>query len=250
MNHITRLPAYIFHGQKEPIEQHIEQLLQKVFCKTAAEESDCWCTNCKNITARQHHGIVWINPEKDYTNKDLEIVFAKIRFTLEQNEHFFFIFSDAHRLTPTTANRLLKSVEEPPTGYHFIFLTNNVQSILPTIRSRCSIEYLSTVENDEEQHPLISFFLNNTYDPILFESTLKTHTPTHTQAQEIVQKLLEHLRTNIRDHCKSSASPVGALDISYQQKLLEQIEHHMRTPPQSGSGSLFFKMLYMKKALI
>ena len=45
-------------------------------------------------------------------------------------------------LTEACSNSLLKSVEEPPTGYHFIFLAERLSQILPTIQSRCMIKSL------------------------------------------------------------------------------------------------------------
>ncbi len=52
-----------------------------------------------------------------------------------------FVMDDAHALcagtTVTAANALLKSLEEPPGHTHFVLVTSQPQSLLPTIRSRC-----------------------------------------------------------------------------------------------------------------
>ncbi|MHB9030369.1 MAG: DNA polymerase III subunit [Candidatus Latescibacterota bacterium] len=45
----------------------------------------------------------------------------------------------ADRLNPTTGNALLKILEEPPEGVHFIMTTERVSSVLPTIVSRASV---------------------------------------------------------------------------------------------------------------
>jgi DNA polymerase-3 subunit delta' len=47
------------------------------------------------------------------------------------------IFDDAHCLTEQAENTLLKSLEEPPSGTHFILVTPSPEALLPTIRSRC-----------------------------------------------------------------------------------------------------------------
>ncbi|MDI9459109.1 MAG: AAA family ATPase, partial [Bacillota bacterium] len=44
---------------------------------------------------------------------------------------------DADRLTPEAGNALLKTLEEPVPGTHFFLTTTKVQSMLPTIVSRC-----------------------------------------------------------------------------------------------------------------
>jgi DNA polymerase III subunit delta' len=48
-----------------------------------------------------------------------------------------FVVDSAHLMNPTAANRLLKSLEEPPRTTHFMLATAAPQALLPTIRSRC-----------------------------------------------------------------------------------------------------------------
>ncbi len=48
-----------------------------------------------------------------------------------------YIINDAHRLTSKTANALLKTIEEPPSHTLFIFIAPAIDSVLPTIASRC-----------------------------------------------------------------------------------------------------------------
>jgi DNA polymerase-3 subunit delta' len=48
-----------------------------------------------------------------------------------------FIISQAERLHPTAANKLLKLLEEPPAHVVFVLVTSRPESVLPTIRSRC-----------------------------------------------------------------------------------------------------------------
>lgn len=48
------------------------------------------------------------------------------------------VFSNAGNMSVTVQNMLLKTIEEPPSGNHFIFY-GNADGILPTIRSRCAI---------------------------------------------------------------------------------------------------------------
>lgn len=44
---------------------------------------------------------------------------------------------EADRLHPSAANALLKTLEEPPAGRHFILVTSRPQRLLSTVRSRC-----------------------------------------------------------------------------------------------------------------
>lgn len=52
------------------------------------------------------------------------------------------IIRDCHRLNSASANKLLKSLEEPPGKVIFI-LTSQTNSVLPTIKSRCRVFILA-----------------------------------------------------------------------------------------------------------
>lgn len=51
--------------------------------------------------------------------------------------HRWILVEDAHRLNGASANMLLKSLEEPPPGTHFLLITHRPEAMLQTIRSRC-----------------------------------------------------------------------------------------------------------------
>ncbi|MGB0130941.1 ATP-binding protein [Chlorobium sp.] len=48
-----------------------------------------------------------------------------------------FIISQADRMNPAAANKLLKLLEEPPGHIMFILVSSRPEAVLPTIRSRC-----------------------------------------------------------------------------------------------------------------
>lgn len=47
------------------------------------------------------------------------------------------VLVDAHTLNRSSANALLKTLEEPPPGTHLLLATSHAGRLLPTIRSRC-----------------------------------------------------------------------------------------------------------------
>jgi DNA polymerase III subunit delta' len=51
--------------------------------------------------------------------------------------HRWVLVEDAHRLNGASANMLLKTLEEPPPGAHFLLVTHRPEAVLQTIRSRC-----------------------------------------------------------------------------------------------------------------
>jgi DNA polymerase-3 subunit delta' len=237
-------PAQLITGDKNILDAHVEELLQKQFCTT--KTAGCFCHECRKIKNRQHSCIVWISPTKDYTVDDVDIIFERARFALDPGQQFFFILDNVQTLNAATANRLLKILEEPPVGYHFILLTTNAEAILPTIASRCVVVELASNTDTTSSytlHPLLSFFLNpeKLDDPITFEAELKKQHLSDTQSVELLQQLVAAYTQKIRD-CA----------LNHKQENMEQFSHvldflikKMRKPPQSGSSELFWKHLFL-----
>ena len=241
---ITNVPAYLFIGTPDTVLTNTIQALKKQFCATASQD-DCFCAQCRKITQRQHHSIVWISPEKDYTVDDVEPIFERTRFTLDTGTHCFFILERAHTMNTATANRLLKVLEEPPAGYHFILLTNNSNDILPTIRSRCIEKTLHS--NDTlhgGHHPLLAYFTNphQPNNPFDFEAELKKQHLSDTQSLELAQQLLATLSDSWKDLLQNNDSVAAQ---AAKQKV-DFVIHALRKPPQSGSSELFWKQFFIR----
>lgn len=64
------------------------------------------------------------------------IVIARASFPPYEAGKLVFIFRAAHELTPSAANALLKTLEEPRANVHFLLLTDQPRRLLDTIRSR------------------------------------------------------------------------------------------------------------------
>ena len=58
------------------------------------------------------------------------------------------IVDTADDMNPSSANAILKSLEEPPAGTLFLLLSRAVGGLLPTIRSRCRIVSLPPMPDD------------------------------------------------------------------------------------------------------
>ena len=54
-------------------------------------------------------------------------------------DHKIYIFEEAHTMTPGAQNALLKIMEEPPDGVQLILLTESIDSMLTTVRSRARL---------------------------------------------------------------------------------------------------------------
>ncbi|MBU1008018.1 hypothetical protein KKA53_02995 [Candidatus Dependentiae bacterium] len=252
MNRQTTNPTRLFVGDEQKLDVTITKQLQKKFCKQSFED-DCFCNECRKIKNGQHQSIIWIEPEKKYLLDDLTVIFKTIRFQLEQNQSFFFILKKAHHLSPVCANKLLKTLEEPPPGYTFFLLTNNEQAILPTIRSRCSINHIKRSSSSLLLHPLLTFFIDpqKKQDPFLFDQELKKQKPTEQETVDLLEDLTNSIQKRLQ---QSYGTCYNANDLerlahdkkhSHQKKTLDFLLEQTRKPPQPGSSSLFWKNLFI-----
>ena len=243
MHNQSLVPAQLIVGPTAQTQSHVEMLLQKNFCAQAREgATGCFCTTCRKIKNRQHHGIVWISPEKDYSVDDVDIIFDRIRFALDPDQHFFFVLDNVSKLNAATANRLLKVLEEPPLGYHFILLTSNAETLLPTIVSRCLVTelgYGNSGTKDVRMHPLASYFFDarKRHDLLGFEVALKDQALNDTQSTELVHLMMAYLVSLLR-----TASGAG-----YERvvRAIQFLNDALKRPPQSGSADLFWKYLFL-----
>lgn len=250
MNKQTLVPTQLFVGPKEKIEELAENFVQSFFCKNNYEFKSekiqsCFCNQCQKIKHRQHPYFVWISPTKDYILDDIQVIFEKTQFSLDDDQQFFFVLEQSEKLTPATANRLLKVLEEPPTGYNFILLTNNENNILPTIKSRSLVNHFGNIEQTNiTQHPILSFFLdsNKLDDPFSFEQELRKQKLTNKQATELINQLLSFISQKIINSHKGQ-------DKVKSTEHLKTIERYLinklKKPPQTGSANLFFKNIFI-----
>lgn len=80
------------------------------------------------------------------------------------NKYRIYVIEEVHKLNPSSANVILKFLEEPLDGIIAFFITTNLDSVLPTIKSRCqtiNVFYEINNELDNNEFDLIEKFLYN-----------------------------------------------------------------------------------------
>jgi len=249
----SSIPAHLFVGNENQLIQTVTQKLQQTFCKQQSTSPSCFCTECRKVKSRQHLSIVWIEPTKAYLLSDLSLIFEKIRFALAKGERFFFILDKAHLLTPVCANRLLKTLEEPPEGYTFFLLTNNDQAIISTIRSRCYIHHLAAVQSKLFLHPLLNIFLDpvKRADPFLFEFELKKQHPSETETVDLIHDLIASIKGQLNNLHKKCSSPHEIEKLLKEKRykelsrILQIFEKQLTKLPPPGGANLFWKKLFL-----
>lgn len=236
-------PAFLFTGSETLLEEHTIAFLQSHFCPHGKCSS---CTVCIQIREHNHYACTWIEPEKRYTLEAIETIFKTTTFALDENQLHFFIIKKADFLNAACANSLLKIVEEPPTGYHFIFLAQRLSQVLPTIRSRCTHRTVGREPSTEELPPLLQHFMKLDADPLTFNKDLLKLLMTEEECLVFLDELISYWITVYKRSLKEHNSKLtnNALYI------INQLKQFLLIPPAPGSAKIFWKNLFLQKQKI
>lgn len=146
--------AYIINGEYGSGRQTIASALAKTIqCQSKTDDTDACgvCTSCKQAESHNHPDIKYITHDKTSisVNDIREQLNNDIYIKPYSSEYKIYIIPDANKMTEQAQNALLKTIEEPPVYAIIILLTENCDSLLPTIRSRCVTLTMNPVEKDK-----------------------------------------------------------------------------------------------------
>lgn len=98
------------------------------------------CASCALIRAGSHPDLLWIIPEEDKQQISIEQLRSateRLTKTSYRQGYKVAIIEPAQQMTPSAANSVLKTLEEPSARTLLILVTSRPSSLLPTVRSRC-----------------------------------------------------------------------------------------------------------------
>ena len=169
-----------------------------------------------------------------------------IVFALEPDQHFFIVFEHAELFNAACANRLLKSLEEPFAGYHFILLAQRTDGILATIRSRCLTETItSSLANSA--HPLLAYFT-----PVVTDNAAQfvRELERARMAEREIQPFLDELTDYWYRSLLSAYEQKNAALAQRSQKILDTIEDARSMPVMPGSSKIVLRNLYLCLSIV
>ncbi|MDT2595483.1 DNA polymerase III subunit delta' [Enterococcus dongliensis] len=134
--------AYLFEGDQGTGKAELALWFVKhLFCLALQDGMPCEkCNNCLRIASKDHPDVVEIEPDGQSIKVDqiraLQGELAKSGF---ESAKKVVIIHQAEKMNVSSANSLLKFLEEPSANFMIILETQSLGKILPTIRSRCQI---------------------------------------------------------------------------------------------------------------
>lgn len=145
--------AYIFNGERGSGKKLLASLFaMSLQCQNRDEDGDACgkCQSCKQAVSGNQPDIIRVTHEKPTTisvddireqvNNDIVIKPYSSRYKI-------YIIPEADMMSVQAQNALLKTIEEPPEYAVLILLTENAETLLPTIRSRCVMMRLRNIKD-------------------------------------------------------------------------------------------------------
>lgn len=198
-------------------------LAQALVCETPFSEREegagCGvCGACQRIATGQSEALMVVEPQ----GAQIKIEQARdiLQFiTLQKLGRARIILIDqAHLLGPQSGNALLKSLEEPPAGTHFVLISHLPNSILATLRSRSQLVRFKPLD-DAAMKRLVP-----EADDWLLKSASGSVEAAHRLSEE--RKEFEDIENAVAHYLKAALSGFPGDEIAVLRELLKDRSAH------------------------
>lgn len=139
--------VYLFCGPRGTGKTSTARILAKALnCEGTADnphlgptaEPCCQCSACRSIAEGSCLDVLEIDAASNtQVDKIREFIVDKVQFAPAQVRYKVYIIDEVHKLSDSSFNALLKTLEEPPKHVVFILATTDPEKIPATIISRC-----------------------------------------------------------------------------------------------------------------
>ena len=131
--------AYIFAGSRGTGKTSIAKIFAKAINCLNPIDGDCCneCANCLIANSNNSIDIIELDAASNNGVNEIRNVIDTVSYLPSQFKYKVYIIDEAHMLSTSAWNALLKTIEEPPQHAIFIFATTEFNKIPITIISRC-----------------------------------------------------------------------------------------------------------------
>ena len=145
--------AYILNGERGSGKKMLANLFaMTLLCETGDNEPCGKCHSCKQAESGNHPDIIRVTHEKP-NSISVDDIRTQVNNTVDikpyQGPYKVYIIPQADMMTPQAQNAILKTIEEPPSYAVFLLLTENAETLLPTINSRCVMLKLRNIKDTQ-----------------------------------------------------------------------------------------------------
>jgi len=148
--------AYLLSGIRGTGKTTIARLLAMVVnCEQPDHGEPCaQCTPCTSIASGSNLDVQEMDAASHTGVDDIREILDGVRYPPSTLKHKVYIIDEAHMLSKSAFNALLKTLEEPPERVLFLLATTEAEKLPITVRSRCQRFDLRRLGADEISHYL------------------------------------------------------------------------------------------------
>lgn len=131
--------AYLFAGTRGVGKTTTARIFARSLnCRQGPTIEPCGvCDNCIEIAEGRSIDVQEIDAASHTKVEETRDLLARVAYAPAKGRWRVFIIDEAHMLSKSSFNALLKTLEEPPPHAVFVLATTEPQKILDTVRSRC-----------------------------------------------------------------------------------------------------------------
>lgn len=137
-NHLAH--SYLFYGDASPLKKDAAFLLAQSIIEDKNDFACEVCNNCLRIKNNEYYDVYYLDGHISSIKKDqIEELMKELNKTpLEKANKKIYIIDNINNSSPKVLNMILKFMEEPNNdNIYGIFISDNIDNLLPTIVSRC-----------------------------------------------------------------------------------------------------------------
>jgi DNA polymerase-3 subunit delta' len=167
--------SYIFSGPRGTKKEDTAILLAKsLLCLEPIGEDPCnKCHNCLRIDTLNHPNVFFIKPNTKVIKKEtvISLIQEFSKAALEKGPRIYIIVH-ADRFNQSSANTLLKTMEEPGQDIYQILITENFNGLLSTIISRAETISFKPIDRDLVKEHLLANAIEDKIANIISQYTV------------------------------------------------------------------------------
>ena len=204
--------AYILNGERGAGKKMLANLFAAtLLCEKGGPDPCNECHSCRQAESGNHPDIIKVTHEKpnSISVDDIrEQVNNTIMIKPYQGPYKVYIIPQADMMTPQAQNALLKTIEEPPEYAVIMLLTENADTLLPTINSRCVMLKLRNIKDT-----LIKKYLMETMQVPDYKADMCTAFAQGNMGRAIMLANSEHFN-EIRDEAVQLLKYINEMELS------------------------------------
>jgi DNA polymerase III delta' subunit len=131
-------PARLFYGPSGIGKKQFAMAFSTwLLCDKPSDKACGQCENCLCFAAGHHPDFIALNDDKKVSIDQLREVVACLNLAPNKGKYRVVLIDHVESLSDSSANVLLKTLEEPSARVRFLLLASHPRLMLSTIRSRC-----------------------------------------------------------------------------------------------------------------